>query len=242
MSQPHPPIPEPQPHPDPAPHELPERDDPRTQSILLPPSQRQAEPFTPEPEGFPPAGAHEAGATTRSTGPVDVVPGLPAATPSATPAGSSAVPPPPPVRSPGPATSPGTPSDAGRHSRLASLPRAGRSGHALPALALGVLAVVLLQLGLALDFGSASLWEVLTTWSTLATVASLVALVPAGAALTGRLPARTAWRVGAAGVAALALFWVLVALPVAASDRGFWLTAALATAGAALWLAPGRTE
>jgi hypothetical protein len=110
------------------------------------------------------------------------------------------------------------------------------------ALALGVLAVVLLEIGLGLDFGSASLWEVLTTWSTLATVAVLVALVPAVAGLAGRLPARTAWHAGAAGVAALALFWVLVALPVAASDRGFWLTAALAAAGAALWLAPGRTE
>jgi hypothetical protein len=44
------------------------------------------------------------------------------------------------------------------------------------------------------------------------------------------------------GLAGLTAAWVLVALPLAASDRGFWLTAAVAAAGAALWLAPGRTE
>jgi hypothetical protein len=109
-------------------------------------------------------------------------------------------------------------------------------------LGLGVLAVVLLELGLSLRFAGESLWQVVPTWSALATVAALVALVPGVAALTGRIPTRTAWRAGAVGVAALAVFWVLVALPLAASDRGFWLTAALAAAGAALWLAPGRAE
>jgi hypothetical protein len=43
-------------------------------------------------------------------------------------------------------------------------------------------------------------------------------------------------------VAGIAVAWVLVALPLAASDRGFWLTAALAASGAALWSTPGRTE
>jgi hypothetical protein len=69
-----------------------------------------------------------------------------------------------------------------------------------------------------------------------------VVLTPVVAGLTGRFPARAAWRAGAAGAAALAAFWVLVALPLAASDRGFWLTAALAAAAASLWFAPGRKE
>jgi hypothetical protein len=101
---------------------------------------------------------------------------------------------------------------------------------------------VLLELGLALDYGNKSLWEVVPAWSAFATVAALVVLVAPLAALTGRLPARRAWRAGAIGVAGLTVAWVLVALPLAASDRGFWLTAALAAAGAALWLTPGRTE
>ncbi|WP_138759884.1 hypothetical protein [Modestobacter altitudinis] len=112
----------------------------------------------------------------------------------------------------------------------------------LLSLGLAVLAVLLLELGLALESGSPSLWDVVPTWSAFATVAALVVLVAPLGALTGRVPARTAWRTGAVGTAALAAFWVLVALPLAASDRGFWLTAAVAAAAAALWSAPGRTE
>jgi hypothetical protein len=47
---------------------------------------------------------------------------------------------------------------------------------------------------------------------------------------------------GAVGLVALATAWVLVGLPLAASDRGFWLTAAVAAAGGSLWFAPGRSE
>ncbi|MCZ2837754.1 hypothetical protein [Modestobacter sp. VKM Ac-2985] len=220
-------------------------EDPRTQSILLPPSQRQtAEPEQPDagehgshppyqPSYDPPTGTHR-------TGPVDVVPGF--------------TPTPPPV--PGPATTPGTApggtsagqqgggsSSSSVRSRLAAVRSPGRPGTELVALALGVLGIALVQLGLALDFGNQSLWEVVPTWSTFATVATLVALAPAVAALAGRgSSARTAWRVGAGGSIALAAFWVLVALPLAVSDRGFWLTAALAATGAAVALSPGRPE
>jgi hypothetical protein len=282
LTLPHPPIPEPQPHPDPDPPQVPESDDPRTQSILLPPSQRQteqnaepvqqsfhappAEPLSParplpgQPVGPPlqdavpppdpasgaaPAGAAEPGRPTLSTGPMDFVPGFAGDRPpgaSGAGGGAHAAPP----RSAGPTTHPGTavgaPSASPRRSPLAVLQRAGRSGRALPALALAVLGLALLEVGLTLDYDTRSLWDVVPTWSAMATVAALIVLVPAVAGLTGRLPTRTAWRTGAAGVAALAVFWVLVALPLAASDRGFWLTAALACAGAALWLAPGRTE
>ena len=110
------------------------------------------------------------------------------------------------------------------------------------ALGLGVLGLAALELGLSRDFGSQSFWEAVPTWSALATVAALVVLVSSVASSTGRVPARTAWRAGAAGLTALAVFWVLVALPLAASDRGFWLTAALALVAGALWLAPGRAE
>jgi hypothetical protein len=236
MSQPHPPIPEPQPHA--------AGDDPRTQSILLPPGQRpgdqRAEP-APAQAGYDPRGV-------QVTGPVEFVPGFGAerapAGPPPTPAGTATMPPRP-GAVPGPVTTPGepprTPGDS-RRSPLAAVRRAGRGGPALASLGLGVIALVLLELGLARDFGNRSLWDVVPTWSALATVATLLVLVPALARLTGRLPARTAWRVGAAGVAALAVVWVLVALPLAASDRGFWLTAALAAAAAALWTAPGRPE
>jgi hypothetical protein len=292
MSQSHPPIPEPQPHPEP--QSAPDADEPRTQSILLPPSQRQtgpseepapadppvaesapadppvaepraewtpvAEPAPASPEqplpGQPPTGqfaqpgyaqpTYDQAAPTRATGPLDFVPGFAAERPPAPPTGSSA----PPRPSPGPSTTPGTPAvpppafpSAGhRRSPLTALRHTGRGSTAPLSLGLGVLGLVLLELGLVLDFGNQSLWDVVPTWSAFATVAALVVLVPAVAGLTGRLPGRTAWRVGAVGLTALAAAWVLVALPLAASDRGFWLTAAVAAAGAALWLAPGRAE
>jgi hypothetical protein len=287
MSSPHPPIPGPQSAPGPAHSD----DGPRTQSILLPPSQRQAastgeiplaeppaqEAAVPEsaaPAQAPTAGQYVPGAgsslpppstgqfsrpdhpadPSRATGPMDFVPGFgerPAA-------GSSAAPPP----VPGPSTTPGTPFNApttsqspagsssggpapsarARRSPLAALPRGGRAGAALVSLGLGVLALVLLEIGLVREFGNQSLWDVVPTWSTFATVAVLLVLVPAVAGLTGKLSPRTAWRVGAGGLAALVVAWVLVALPLAASDRGFWLTTAVLAAGAALWLAPGRSE
>ncbi|MCZ2815387.1 hypothetical protein [Modestobacter sp. VKM Ac-2984] len=226
-------------------------EDPRTQSILLPPSQRQtAEPEQPAAGPQPDAGEHgshppyqpsyDPPTGVHRTGPVDVVPGF--------------TPTPPPV--PGPATTPGTApggpsagqqgggsSSSSVRSRLSAVRSPGRPGTELVALVLGVLGIALVQLGLALDFGNQSLWDVVPTWSTFATLATLVALAPAVAALAGRgASARTAWRVGAGGLIALAAFWVLVALPLAVSDRGFWLTAALAATGAAVALSPGRPE
>jgi hypothetical protein len=289
MSQPHPPIPEPQPHPEPAPH-APETEEPRTQSILLPPSQRQnqqsEEPAPPPAVGAdaPPAGhgdawdaqpveppspeqplpgqpgpapqptaqfiqptdhapyqpQYEAFPPPQGTGPIDFVPGFTAERPPMGPSGHSAPTAPPP--SPGPSTTPGGAAGTPRRSPLAAVQHVRRGGTALIPLGLGVLALVLLQLGLALEYGGQSLWDALPTWSAFATVAALLVLVPAVAGMTGRLSARAAWRTGAVGLAALATWWVLVALPLAASDRGFWLTAAVAAAGAALWLAPGRTE
>jgi hypothetical protein len=253
MSQPHPPIPNPQP-------QGPEDDGPRTQSILLPPSQRPtaapgpddpptqvAQDWTPPADPAPPAPAAGSHATEQlrghGTGPLDLVPGFPDLPPVTAGGRSTPTLPPP---SAGPGTTPNAPQAPGasshRRSPLSAVTGARRGRAVLLSLGLAVLAVLLLELGLALDFESASLWELVPTWSALATVGALVVLVAPIGALTGRLPARTAWRTGAAGAAALAAFWVLVALPIAPTDRGFWLTAALAAAAAALWSAPGRTE
>ncbi|MGY2080606.1 hypothetical protein [Modestobacter sp. SYSU DS0657] len=277
MSQPHPPIPEPQPA-----DELPD-DDPRTESILLPPSQRQTEqpppvpgPSTgPAPAWTPAAGQAAANPTStpdaepatpgqvpasQPTGPVDFLPGFGArpdddrattgssAAGPQTMVGAPAVPGP--STAPRPTPGPSAADDGGERGRrgaaagraaLGAVQRAGGDRTVLGALGLGVLGFVLLELGLALDFGTESVWEVTPTWSAFATVAALVALVPGLRRLAGdRLGARTAWRVGAGGAAGLAVFWVLVALPLVASDRGFLLTAALAAAAGAVWLAPGR--
>jgi hypothetical protein len=285
MSQPHPPIPEPQPNP----HGSAD-DEPRTQSILLPPTQRPHEQRAPQPappaHAWPPPAEPPAepaapsaepaaapadppspkrplpgqrptgqlpaqpapqptvdpiAAAQQTTGPVDWVPG----SHPQPPAGSTAATKPPPS-SPAPSTAPGSaaasrPSQA-RRSPVGRVHRAGRGSVALLAVVLGVSALALLELGLSLNFGTRSLWEVVPAWATFATLATLVVLFPAAGVAGRRVPSRTAWRVGAAGAAGLAAFWVLVALPLVASDRGFWLTAALALAGAALWLAPGRAE
>ncbi|WP_222195654.1 hypothetical protein [Modestobacter italicus] len=171
--------------------------------------------------------------TSRMTGPVDL---------GADVAGDPTIAEPPPA-TPGPATAtglpPAAPANGGRRSALSAV----RDRPLLIGAGLVGLALVLLQLGLVLDFGNQSLWEVVPTWSTFATVGVVLLLVPFLAPLVGQaLSARTAWRVAAGGLTALAATWVLVALPLAASDRGFWLTAALGAGAAALWLSPGRGE
>jgi hypothetical protein len=200
------------------------------------------------------------------TGPVDFVPGLPgpgtppvppsaAAAPAPTPAPPPPVPPTPvpptPVQSPGAAT-PGpiwpdtleseTTGDGERKARRIRAPRIGapRDRAALGGLGLVLLSVVLLELGLTLRFGGESYWSAVTLWSAFATVCAVLGLLafaafyPAG----NRLRSGPAWRVGAAGLVGLAVFWLLVVLPTVATDRGFVLTAALAALGGALWIGP----
>jgi hypothetical protein len=107
---------------------------------------------------------------------------------------------------------------------------------------LAALSLVLLELGLALDFDSVSLWDVVPLWSAFATAAVVVGLIALLVASTpgGRARAGLAWRVAAAGLVALAVFWLLVVLPGADSDRGFLITAALGSLGAALWVGAKR--
>jgi len=110
----------------------------------------------------------------------------------------------------------------------------------LAGLVLAALSVVLLELGLTLGFGGKSYWSTVTLWSAFATVAAALGLLafaafyPAG----NRSRSGPAWRVAAAGVVGLAVFWLLVVLPDVDTDRGFLLTAALGCLGVALWIGP----
>jgi hypothetical protein len=187
-----------------------------------------------------PAHAAQTAETAQPTGPVDFVPGLP---------GLGTPPPPPPAptstgaHAAGP-TWPETleveePARERAGTRVARLPQ---DRGALAGIGLAVLALVLLELGLTLDFGTESLWDAVPLWSAFATLAALVGLVAVvlASAKGGRARARSAWPVGAAALAGLAVFWLLIVLPGADSDRGFLLTAALACLGAALWISAKR--
>jgi len=185
---------------------------------------------------------------------VDFVPGLPGL-------GTPPVPPPaPPVAQPTiaqPVTTPAQPGAAAAQGGTwpdtleSDMAGPGRSPRArwgsgpkdrtaLLGVGLAALALVLVLLGLSLDFGTASFWSVVPLWSTFATLCALLGLVafaafyPAG----NRLRSGPAWRVAAAGLVGLAAFWLLVVLPVVDTDRGFVLTAALACLGSALWIGP----
>jgi hypothetical protein len=144
------------------------------------------------------------------TGPVDFVPGLP---------GAGTPPPPAPAR---------------KKRATAALDRT-----ALAAVGLAALAVVLLQLGLVDD--DADLWRDVTLWSVFATAATVLGLLAlAVRAATGRPSARVTTRIVVGAVLALAVFWLLVVLPIVASDPGFLVTAALLALGGALWLGPAK--
>jgi hypothetical protein len=132
-------------------------------------------------------------------------------------------------------------------------PRARQDRTTLFGAGLAVLALLLLELGLALRFGDRSLWSLVPLWSAFATVAALLALLGfAPAALSGRRASGNApfgagtdgsgiaWRIAAGGLVGLAVFWLLVVLPHADTNRGFVLTAALGALGAGLWMGPAR--
>jgi hypothetical protein len=146
-------------------------------------------------------------------------------------------------RSPRPARTPRTPRTS-RTPRSPRTPRTPQERARLIGTGLTALSFVLLQLGLTLGFGEASLWSAVTLWSVFATLAVLLGALPfAGRFLpAARLRPDTAWKVAAGGLTGLAVFWVLVVLPRVDSDRGFVLTAALAALGAALWVAPSRSR
>jgi hypothetical protein len=140
------------------------------------------------------------------------------------------------------ATWPDTLESDGGSGKKSSTSPAPRARAQLIGLALAVLGLVLLEVGLALGFGGASLWSATPLWSAFATIAALVALlafVPTTRSADGGAAAPT--RIALGGLAGLAVFWLLVVLPDAASNRGFVLTAALACLGAGFWLRRAAT-
>ncbi|NEK84843.1 hypothetical protein GCU60_03550 [Blastococcus saxobsidens] len=171
----------------------------------------------------PPAPAPEV-PSHHETGPVGFVPGLP---------GAGTPPPPPPGAS--------WPQTLEEPTETPAAERPPRDKAALMAGGLVLLSLVLLQLGLSLEFGTVSAWSAIPLWSAFATVcvllglAAVAELIPGGRRLGG-----SGWSIAAGGLVGLAVFWVLVVLPGADSDRGFLLTAAVGALGAALWLRAGR--
>jgi hypothetical protein len=219
------------------------RAQPTTQEIPVAPPAVAAQPLPPHPGASAPAPVQ----TVQPTGPVGLVPGL-----------AGQLPPPPP-----PATVPAAPQPTTDSTSTAVIPdpagtgpvpltadqpasesptRPARDRSALVGLGLVGAALVLLELGLGLRFGSESFWSEIPLWSAFATVCAVLGLAGSAALLPGgrRLPAATGWRIAAGGLTGLAVFWVLVVLPVVASDRGFLLTAALGCLGGALWVGPAR--
>jgi hypothetical protein len=183
------------------------------------------------------------------TGPVDFVPGLPGlGTPPVPPPGGPP-PPHPPVQQTATQTvaAPVWPDtleadEAPVRPEKQRRARARRDRAAVAGLVLAVLSLVLLELGLSLDFGVESYWSAVTLWAAFATLCGVLAVVAFAAAFPSGSTLRSSaiWRIAAGGLVGVAVFWLLVVLPVVASDRGFLLTAALGALGAALWIGPGR--
>lgn len=236
------------------------RPQPSTREIPVVPSATTIQQLPPPSTGPQPAAA-------QPTGPVDFVPGLPGAGTPAPPPPVAPTPvapeplPPPSAPTPAPATgAPAEPAGPTWPESLDADPAEQKSKQkskqktqqgkawgrrdpvALVGVGLAVLALLLLEVGLILDFGSESYWSTLTLWSAFATLATLLGVLAFAAFYPAGNAARSgpAWRVGAGGLVGLAAFWVLVVLPSVDSDRGFVLTAALAALGGALWIGPRR--
>lgn len=117
---------------------------------------------------------------------------------------------------------------------------------AFAGIGLSLLGLVLLELGLLPAGGSRSLWSGTPLWSAFATLAALATLAASidgssGSAADGGRSGMLR-RAAVAGAAGVAVFWLLVVLPDAASNRGFVLTAAAACLGAGAWLGSHRTN
>ncbi len=172
----------------------------------------------------PPVGHGDAGGVL-PTGPIDPFSGAPPAPPGGAPSPAAAAP-----TARVPVAEP------------ARAPRTPRDRAVLITTGLGVLGLVLLELGLALRLGGKVLWTDLPLWSAFATLAALTGIAGLAA---GLLPGRRVSPAAAetpalGGLAGLAVFWLLIALPRVDSDRGFLLTAALGALGVAVWLSPTR--
>jgi hypothetical protein len=105
------------------------------------------------------------------------------------------------------------------------------------ALGVGLVLLSLLLLAWGLSVGRDPLWETATLWSVFGfacALAVLLVFVP-DAPRAGRSQPGPARRIALGALAGLGVFWLVAALPQAASNRGFLLTAAFAAAVAAVW-------
>ncbi|SDD38714.1 hypothetical protein SAMN05660690_4152 [Geodermatophilus telluris] len=238
---------------------------PRTQEIpLVPPGATAAGAAEQHPAPVPDAAAHAApplpppapgagstavqprvedpapyGSGLQPTGPLDAFFG-PAPVPHPAPAEAGPAAPHAPHGTSGPHDAPARPATPAAKRARTPRTRTPQDRALLTGAGLVALALVLLELGLALRWGGDRLWAETPLWSAFATLAVLAGALPFVSRL--RLPggAATAERAALGGLAGLGVFWLLVALPDADTDRGFLLTAALAALGLAQWLVPGR--
>jgi hypothetical protein len=222
---------------------------PSTQEIPVVQSAGATKQLPPHPDAVAPAPVPRD--APQPTGPVDFVPGLPGlGTPPVPPPAAPAPPPPPPPMQPVTATETVTPvwpdtleadEAPGRQEKERRV-RAPRDRAAVVGIGLAVLSLVLLELGLSLDFGVESYWSAVPLWSAFATLCGVLGVLAFAASYPSgsKLRSSAVWRIAAGGLIGLAVFWLLVVLPVVASDRGFLLTAALGALGAAVWIGPGR--
>ncbi|MBN1094423.1 hypothetical protein JKP75_18870 [Blastococcus sp. TML/M2B] len=220
---------------------------PSTQEIPVAAPPVSAQTLPPHPGATTPSPVQ----TVQPTGPVGLVPGLPGALPpipppAPVPAATGPVPPvaeDPAVEELPSAVTREAPASEAPTEVVADAPATPRDRSALIGLGLVAASLLALELGLGLRFGGESFWSDIPLWSAFATVCAVLGLAVSAALLPGsrRPSAASSWRIAAGGVVGLAVFWVLVVLPVVATDRGFLLTAALGLLGAAVWTGPART-
>jgi hypothetical protein len=110
---------------------------------------------------------------------------------------------------------------------------------AMAACGLAVAGAAATMVGLFVPYDGATFWESAQFWSGFAALCAVVQLAPLTRPVLG-WPAGRAWAIGAAGVAGLLLFWVLIVLPEVSSNSSFVLTAGVVAVTGGSWLAPGR--
>jgi hypothetical protein len=113
--------------------------------------------------------------------------------------------------------------------------RAAVHGRVLASRMLALLGGVTAAIGLFVPYDGATFWSTAQFWTGFAAFCALVQLAPLARPVSG-WSARRAWSIGAAGVAGLLLFWVLIVLPVVATNSSFVVTAAVGAATGGAWL------
>jgi hypothetical protein len=131
---------------------------------------------------------------------------------------------------------PGRPARPGAGAPARHTPaRSAVHGRLLASRVLALLGGVTAAIGLFVPYEGATFWTTAQFWTGFAALCALVQLAPLARPVFG-WPARRAWSIGAAGVAGLLLFWLLIVLPVVSANSSFVVTAAVGAAAAGAWL------